>query len=140
MRNLNDYAIMAANLPQDAGTDIYQFFAKKETVENHVVLLNDVTNGVVKVDASPVGVFRAMSRGKSRLFDSDGYFYISASKIGEDGKVLPKGVYRYSVMYHKRYSRRDVAVRDVTFNVVGLKRKSSKLPSGILISNIYFKI
>lgn len=132
-----DYAEMAANLPQDAKADIYQFFGCDKPV-TYYVLYNNVTNEGVQADASPVSVFRAVCRGHRRRYTEGGYLYEAASKTGDDGKILPKGKYRYAIMYHRKWGKRDVPVTDVTFDVVGLKRKSTKLPSGVLIANVKF--
>lgn len=130
MRPFNEYLELAAKLPQDAKTAIYQLFNDNTPLVYYV--LYDQPN--------PLTIFRAMSQGRNRINVGRGYFYERPSKTNELGQVLPKGVYRHTIMYHRKWSRCDVPVTDVTFDVVGLKRKSSKLPSGVLISNVNFVI
>ena len=74
--------------------------------------------------------------GEYRLYYKSGYFYLVETKIGEDGKTLPKKQYRKVVMYHKKYARKDIIVnlKDFDYEIVGYKRKTTKIPSGVYVS------
>lgn len=67
-----------------------------------------------------------------------GNYYITYSKFDEHGNILPKKQYRNILMFHKKYSRRDIEIKNVDFKVVGLKRKTTHRPAGLLIEDIIF--
>lgn len=126
-----EYAQDARMLPQDASTPIYQYFDGTEYRGIPTVIYGD--------EATLVTIYYAMSRHSRLLRDGQGgYYWLQESKIGEDGKVLPKKVYRRTVMYHKKYARKDIPVKDVEFNVVGLKRRSTHLQAGVIIADVKF--
>lgn len=98
----------AQNLPQDSSTPIYQLFDEK--VSFTTIYAND-----------PISVFNSMFRGRM-----NSNYYI---------KVIDK---MPTLMYHKKYSRNDIPVKNVEFKIVGLKRRSTHLDAGVLISDIKF--
>ena len=98
----------AEQLPQDANSPIYQLFDEK--VSFTTIYRND-----------PVSVFESMI-GMRR---NGAYYVVTKNKIR-------------TLMYHKKYARVDVPVKSVEFNVVGLKRHSTHLSAGVLVSNIKF--
>ena len=123
------YADMAAALPQDSSKPIYQ-----DLNGNRIC---GVPFLVIEGDKypSPSDVFGSTRfRQKKR----GNYYYISYSKVDEHGNVLPKKVWRQTLMFHKKWARKDIPVKDVMFDVVGLKRKSTKLPAGVLIVNVNY--
>ena len=40
--------------------------------------------------------------------------------------------------FHKPWSRKDIEINSVYYNIVGIKRRSTHLPAGILINNVQF--
>lgn len=84
---------------------------------------------------TPVSVFEAMNqryRGATR-------FYIkSMPTYREDGNLLPMKFWAKKLMFHKAWSRNDIEVIDVKFNIVGIKRQTSHLPAAVLIRDIEF--
>lgn len=122
------YANMAAELPQDSSKPIYQDLNGNQ--------MNGVTFLVIEgnVYPTPSEVFDATHWHEKR----GNYYYVSHSKVDEQGNILPKKVYRHTLMFHKKWARKDIPVKDVTFDVIGLKRKSTKLPAGVLITNVNY--
>ena len=122
------YASMAATLPQDSSKPIYQDLNGDG--------LSGVSFLVIEGDKypSPSDVFDA-TRWHPKRGD---YYYVAHSKVDEQGNVLPKKVWRHTLMFHKKWARKDIPVKDVTFDVIGLKRKSTKLPAGVLIVNVNY--
>lgn len=120
------YASMAAMLPQDSDTPIYQDLNGNQ--------LSGITFLVIGGNKypSPSNVFDSMHWHPKR---GDRY-YVSYSKVDEQGNVLPRKEWRQTLMFHKKWARKDIPVKDVTFDVIGLKRKSTKLPAGVLITNV----
>lgn len=49
-------------------------------------------------------------------------------------------MYRDILMFHKKYARIDVEITKVDFNIVGIKRATTHLKPGVLISNIRYTI
>lgn len=123
------FAEMAAKLPQDSSKPIYQDLNGNQLcgIMFHTIYGNAIP--------SPAEVFDSTRFHQKKIGN---YYYVSYSKVDELGNVLPKKVWRYTLMYHKKWARKDIPVKDVSFDVVGLKRKSTKLPSGVLISNIKY--
>jgi len=67
-------------------------------------------------------------------------FYIKVVKTyREDGTIEKASEWEKKLMFHKAWSRKDVEITEVTFDVIGVKRETSKLPAGVLIANINFK-
>lgn len=122
------YANMAAALPQDSSAPIYQDLNGNQ--------MSGVPFLVIGGDKypSPTEVFNS-TRWHTKRGD---HYYVSYSKTDEHGNILPKKVWRHTLMFHKKWARKDVPVKDVTFDVIGLKRKSTKLPAGVLIANVNF--
>lgn len=124
-----NFAKMAAALPQDSSKPIYQDFEGNQ--------LNGVPFVVIYLNEYPTPWQVYNSNRFHRKHRGD-YFYVSNSKLDEQGNVLPKKVWRHTLMFHKKWARKDIPVKDVTFDVIGLKRKSTKLQSAVLITNINY--
>lgn len=87
-------------------------------------------------DCSPAEVFEAMRFNRR---GSDYYYIRQIPTFREDGKGLKKAKHWKKVLFfHKKWARTDIPVKDVEFDIVGLKRESAKLPAGVLIDNIKF--
>ena len=123
-----NFAKMATELPQDSSKPIYQDLNGNQLsgVMFHTIYGNALP--------SPAEVF-GLEHTTRRRRDC---YYVRAFKTDEQGNILPKKVFRYVLMFHKKWARNDIPVKDVTFDVVGLKRKSTKLPAGVLIVNINY--
>ena len=103
---------MAAELPQDAGTPVYQLFEESNTTFTTIYACDPVS-----VYSSIIGFQK-----------NNKTYYLSFL----NGKSV--------LMYHKKYARIDVQVSTVEFDICGLKRKSTHLPAGVLVKNIKFVI
>lgn len=101
---------MAQNLPQDASTPIYQRFDDCCSTAINVLYTNTI-----------VGVFRSVAK-RNRFYAKDGYFW----------------EFNGIVKFHKKYSRKDMVVTGFSYKIVGLKRRSTHLPAGVLIANVEF--
>lgn len=108
-KNFSQALEMALNLPQDAATPIYQRFDCCSTSIN--VLYNNTI----------VDVFRSVAK-RNRFYSKDGYFW----------------EFNGTVKFHKKYSRKDMIVTGCSYDIVGLKRRSTHLPAGVLIDNVVF--
>lgn len=118
----------AKQLPQDASTPIYQNFDGQQNTTGGVCLTVDAFDPVTVFNAHP-------SYYHSHIYPR---YYVSSSKVGDDGKILPEGVWERTLMMHRKYARYDVPIKHVSFEVVGFKRKSTGLPAGVLIDNVQF--
>ena len=119
----------AKQLPQDASTPIYQDFNGNVIWTYDYSILYDET-------MIPADIFNAAHL--YRRVNSYPRYYVRSHKTDEDGKILPKKVYRHELMIHHKYARHDVPIKHVSFEVVGFKRKSTLLPAGVLIRNLVF--
>lgn len=80
-----------------------------------------------------VSIFQRLTK-----FRNTDNYYIRSSKYDEFGNILPKGVYDERLYYHKKYARNDKQVIGVSYDIIGIKRKTTHLPAGVIISNINF--
>lgn len=88
-------------------------------------------------DCSPLSIFEAI---KPRYNSAERMYITSIVTYRENGSIKPKRDWLRKLMYHKPYSRKDKEVLSVNFKIVGLKRETTKLPAGVLISNVKFII
>jgi hypothetical protein len=132
---LSKYFEMARNLAQDANKPIYQDLEGNEIKENWLIIYDD------DKPITPADIFTD-NRFSHALLAKDGCYggryYTRQLKTDKEGKILPRKVYRTEVYYHRKWARKDELVTDVTFDVIGLKRKTTHLPCGVLINNIQF--
>lgn len=84
---------------------------------------------------TPIEVFNALS--KFGFFKHSG-FYISSFKDDDNGTILPRKIYNQKLMYHKKWARKDIEVKEVTYDIVGYKRKTTHLPCAVIIANVNF--
>lgn len=106
---------------------IYQFFSKEKPSLLFEIYGESIT---------PVGIFKEV--GRFKYFK--GYYLKSIPKLRNDGSVIPFKDWKTKLMFHKKYARTDIEVKDVTFDVVGLKRQTTKLGAAVLITNVKFII
>ena len=86
-------------------------------------------------NANPVVVFETLnprSSGATRFYIKTVPTYL------EDGNLKKMKDWKKVLMFHKAWRRTDVNITDVTFDIVGIKRKTTHLPAGVLISNVKF--
>lgn len=67
--------------------------------------------------------------------------YWVAKKIErrDNGDLKKRRECENMLMYRKKYARKPIEVKAVTFDIVGLKRESTNLPAGVLIANVKFE-
>lgn len=117
IKNNFDLALkQAKSLEQDSKTDIYQFFNSKPEYMYYAI-----------TSQCPIHIFESVFR--SQRTGSGGYYIAYKMVNNKPEKVL---------MFHKKYSRKDIVVTSVSFEIVGLKRKSQHLPAGVIVTNIKF--
>ena len=85
--------------------------------------------------ADAVSVFKALS---PQYYGAERYYIQTVKTYREDGSLKKCGDWENKLMYHKAWSRNDVEVKSVDFDIVGVKRETSNLPSGVLITDINF--
>lgn len=71
-------------------------------------------------------------RGKTVL-------YLKSVFTDENGNPLPHNESRLVLMKHKMYSRKDVEVKNVNFDVVGVVLSSPSIRGGVLVNKISYK-
>ncbi len=81
---------------------------------------------VTKRHTTPVNVFRAQTRRKRQRY-GDGFLYV------DDSGEVPV------LMYHAKWARNELVITKVSFEIVGLKRKTKHVPAGVLITNIKYE-
>lgn len=86
---------------------------------------------------TPAIVFQAWSRF-NRQNTATRYYILEVPTYRQNGTMNPKQLWTKKLMFHKAYSRRDIEITNVTFDIVGVKRQTTHLPAGVLISNIQF--
>jgi len=112
--NFTEAMKAAAALPETAETPIYQPFETPKTDFWPVY------------DDSPVHIFEHFHRFSRNKW------------IRENGQYYEYRVFGQELRRRRKYSRVFMNVSGVTFDIVGLKRRSSKLPAGVLINNVTF--
>lgn len=58
----------------------------------------------------------------------------------DDGTMRPQNEWRKVLLSRKKWQRTPTEVKEVAFDIVGLKRVTSKLPSGVLVRDIKFSV
>lgn len=108
---------------------IYHFFSRDKLSGAYFTIFGE--------SITPVSIFKDTER--FRLFKRT-YYLKSIPTRRADGNLIPMKEWETKLMYHKKYARTDIEVKDVTFDVVGLKRQTTKLGAAVLITNIKFII
>lgn len=121
----------AKALPQDAGTPIYQPFEGRENLHFYPIYCEQ--------EPDAVSLFRAKYR-KESVDVGAGYLFVRNTKTDDNGNVLPHKVYNTKLVYRQKHSTRITEVTKFTYEIVGLKRRSTNLPAGVLIANIDFDV
>lgn len=137
MKNMtfNNAIKKAKSLKKDANTPIYQSFDGKQLSKGFTAIIY----GEKYPDAATVFIAQHLYKYKQAPYNN-GYLYIKSVKNSKSGEILPKGMYRDILMFHKKYARIDVEITKVDFNIVGIKRATTHLKPGVLISNIRYTI
>jgi hypothetical protein len=87
-------------------------------------------------NANPVSVFRGLQK---RYFGATRYYVKQIPTYREDGNLKKMKDWDEVLMFHKAWSRNDIEVKGVKFDIVGIKRQTTHLPAGVLIANVVFK-
>jgi hypothetical protein len=85
--------------------------------------------------ADLISVFYALN---PHYHSAERYYIKTVSKYRKDGSLTRYGEWSRKLMYHKPWSRKDVEVKSVEFDIVGVKRETTSLPSAVLLTNIRF--
>ena len=85
---------------------------------------------------TPVNVFESLN---IRYRTATRYYVKIVPTYRENGNLKKMIDWDKKLMYHKAWGRTDIEVNIVSFNIIGIKRKTSHLSAGVLISNINFK-
>jgi hypothetical protein len=85
--------------------------------------------------ADVVSVFSAL---KPNYHSAERYYIKTVKTYREDGSLRKYNEWDQKLMYHKAWARKDVEVKSVEFDIVGVKRETTSLPSGVLLTNIRF--
>lgn len=87
---------------------------------------------------NPVSIyymFKTVPFGKGYI---DGFYTKTIPTYNEKGNMNPKRLWDEKLFFHPKWARNDIEVSDVDFDIVGIKRKTSKLPAGVILKNIRF--
>lgn len=126
---LNDAQQIAAKLPTHVNCELQPHHYK--FVEG--VYYYTIYGG----DESPAAIFSAI-QGKMGRQGTERYYTILVPTKRADGTTKPKAEWEAKLMFHKKWARKDIEVKSVSFDIIGYKRKTTQLPSGVLIANIKF--
>jgi hypothetical protein len=105
--------------------DHYKYFGEKKAFTK--VMYHD--------QADPVSVFEALN---IRYSGATRFYVKNIPTYREDGNLNKMRDWKKILMFHKAWSRNDIEVKDVNFEIVGIKRQTTNLPAGVLISNAEF--
>lgn len=122
-----------SEMPRDIRPQSYYFFWEKPT-ETYFVLAR-----YSDAFPTPAEVFRACRR--LGYFKSNGAerYYLATEQVNDEFGRLKKLRDCEEVLYfHKAWARRDKKVTRVTFDIIGLKLQTTRLPAGVLINNVEF--
>lgn len=87
---------------------------------------------------NPVSIyymFKTAPMGRGYI---DGFYTKTIPTYNEKGNMNPKRLWDEKLFFHPKWSRNDIEVSDVDFDIVGIKRKTSKLQAGVILKNIRF--
>lgn len=106
-------------------------------LQPHYKMYSDETSFKIHYGSSytPASVFMAMCYKRNC---AQGYFLQKVPTYREDGSLKKMREWETKMFFHKPWGIEDVKVKDVTFDIVGIKRKTTHLPAGVLITNIKF--
>lgn len=88
-------------------------------------------------DESPASIFTSIQSKIGRQ-GAERYYTILIPTKRADGTTKPKSEWETKLMFHKKWARKDIEVKCVSFDIIGYKRKTTQLPSGVLITNVKF--
>lgn len=86
-------------------------------------------------EATPVAIFEAL---RPRYSGATRYYIKEVPTKRADGTLNKKEKWEKKLMFHKAWSRTDIEVKEVKFSIVGLKRTTTHLPAGVIITDIKF--
>lgn len=86
-------------------------------------------------DDSPANMFLLLNPHQP---SAQRYYVKEVPTYKENGNLEERKYWKQVLMFHKAWSRNDVEVKKVTYDIVGLKRKTTHLPAGVMIANIKF--
>lgn len=86
-------------------------------------------------EATPVSVFEALN---TRYSGAERFYVKAVPTYREDGNLKKMSDWDKKLMYHKAWARTDIEVKEVKFEIVGIKRETTQLSAGVLIANVEF--
>lgn len=110
-------------------------------LQDHYVFFEDEKKlfEIIYVDKiTPAIVFENLFKGRKN--GATRYYINIVPTYREDGSLKKKNEWNKVLMFHKAYSRTDIEVPEVKFDIVGLKRRTTQLSAGVLISNVKYII
>ena len=132
MENLQEKFTAAINEAKELPThvngqlqDHYKFFSSDKRFDK--IMYRSLIN--------PVSVFEALNQ---RQLGASRYYVKNIPAYDEKGNLMKKREWGKKLMHHKAWARKDVEVKEVTFDIIGIKRETSHLPAGVLIANVEF--
>jgi hypothetical protein len=120
----------AKELPRQLNGELqphYQMFGDETKFD--IILSADI--------ATKETIFDVLNRFKS---GRGGKYYKTIPTYHENGNLKPQKEWKKILMFHKKWARVDKEVTGVNYEIVGIKRQTTKLPAGVLLKNITFTI
>ena len=105
--------------------DHYKFYGEDKKFSN-ILYVKDINVATV---------FEALNL---RYSGAERYYVQTIPTYREDGNLEKMKNWNKKLMFHKAWSRTDDAIKKVKFDIIGIKRKTTHLPAGVLIANIRF--
>lgn len=133
MKNFQEVLADAKNLPTHVNGDLQEIFTFLKM--NDGMFFSVIENDVVSI-------FNEVSRlyfvKKAYLNGAEGFYLKTYMTYRDDGTIRPKSEWETKLYYHRAWSRTDKEIKEVTYEIVGMKRITTNLPAAVLISNVKF--
>jgi len=84
---------------------------------------------------TPVSIYRA---SKIRPQGATRFYIKKVPTYRADGTLKKMRDWEEKLMFHKAWSRNDIEITEVKFDIVGMKRETTRRSAGVLIDNIEF--
>lgn len=139
MKSFQEVITDAKNLPTHVNgelQELFTFFKRNDSmffsvIENDVI---SIFNAVSRLDA----VTRLPFVKRAYINSAEGFYLKTYMTYRDDGTIRPKSEWETKLYYHKAWGRTDKEVKEVTYEIIGMKRKTTNLPAAVLISNVKF--
>jgi hypothetical protein len=104
---------------------IYTFYGEQLT--NYTIVYVD--------QPTPSNIFSSLN---TRYTGAKRYYIRNYPTYRVNGELKQQKDWNGKLYFHKPWSRKDIEINEVSYNIVGIKRATTHLPAGVLINNVQF--